>query len=78
MLMQGLITVERQDLDPAVLPFAKAAQNEIKSIGLHEGATLAEVVSLLINLGGMYALATLEWNIYLLIISLYWCAMDKW
>nr|GMD31617.1 NAD-dependent malic enzyme 59 kDa isoform, mitochondrial [Ipomoea batatas] len=61
----GLITEERQDLNPAVLPFAKAAQHEIKSIGLHEGASLAEVVKkvkphVLLGLSGVGGIFTEE------------------
>jgi malate dehydrogenase (decarboxylating) len=41
--MQGLITKERKNLDPAAAPFAK----DIKDVeGLREGASLLEVVKL--------------------------------
>ncbi|CDP08867.1 unnamed protein product [Coffea canephora] len=39
----GLITNERNDIDPAAAPFAKTHE-EIKSFGLQEGASLIEVV----------------------------------
>mgnify|MGYP004723439121 CR=1 FL=1 len=42
--MQGLITNERNDIDPAAAPFAKTHE-EIKSFGLQEGASLIEVVN---------------------------------
>lgn len=41
--MQGLITKERKDIDPAAVPFAKA-QGEVEGLGLREGASLLEVV----------------------------------
>lgn len=50
LLMQGLITKDRKDIDPAALPFAKA-HHEIEELGLHEGAGLAEVVMLIESLG---------------------------
>lgn len=50
MLMQGLITKHRKDIDPAALPFAKA-HHEIEGLGLQEGAGLLEVVMLLESLG---------------------------
>lgn len=40
--MQGLVTKERKNLDPAAAPFAKDL-GEID--GLREGATLIEVVN---------------------------------
>lgn len=39
----GLITKGRKDIDPAALPFAKD-QHEIEGLGLHEGASLIDVV----------------------------------
>lgn len=48
--MQGLITKDRKDIDPAALPFAKA-HHEIEGLGLQEGAGLAEVVMLIESLG---------------------------
>ncbi|GMP35914.1 hypothetical protein CsSME_00008191 [Camellia sinensis var. sinensis] len=39
----GLITMERKGVDPAVAPFAKAP-GEIKGLGLREGANLVKVV----------------------------------
>lgn len=50
LLMQGLITKDRKDIDPAALPFAKA-HHEIEGLGLQEGAGLAEVVMLIESLG---------------------------
>ncbi|XP_028101282.1 NAD-dependent malic enzyme 59 kDa isoform, mitochondrial-like [Camellia sinensis] len=41
----GLITMERKGVDPAVAPFAKAP-GEIKGLGLREGANLVKVVNL--------------------------------
>lgn len=41
--MQGLITKERKNIDPAAAPFAK----DLKDVeGLREGASLIEVVKL--------------------------------
>lgn len=48
--MQGLITKDRKDIDPAALPFAKA-HHEIEGLGLQEGAGLAEVVMLIESVG---------------------------
>lgn len=48
--MQGLITKERKNLDPAAAPFAK---DPVESMGLGEGATLLEVVSI-IGEGSLY------------------------
>lgn len=44
MQIQGLITDERNDIDPEVRPFARKA-NEISRQGLKEGASLVQVVS---------------------------------
>ena len=41
--MQGLVTKQRKNLDPAAAPFAK---DPVEIDGLCEGATLIEVVSL--------------------------------
>jgi hypothetical protein len=41
--MQGLITEERENIDPDARPFAKKVK-EINRQGLREGASLAEVV----------------------------------
>ena len=41
--MQGLVTKQRKNLDPAAAPFAK---DPAEIDGLCEGATLIEVVSL--------------------------------
>lgn len=41
--IQGLITEERDDIDPDAQPFAKKTK-EISRQGLREGASLAEVV----------------------------------
>lgn len=43
--MQGLITKDREDIDPAAAPFAKTHQ-ESEKFGLREGASLIEVVSI--------------------------------
>lgn len=43
MCVQGLITEERENIDPDALPFARRV-NEAGRQGLHEGASLAEVV----------------------------------
>lgn len=46
--MQGLITKERKDIDPAAAPFARSyGSEEVK--GLKEGASLLEVVSIYWN-----------------------------
>ena len=50
--MQGLITKERKDIDPAAAPFAKAP-GEIEGLGLKEGASLIEVVNLTEALGSL-------------------------
>lgn len=42
--MQGLITKERKNLDPAAAPFAK---DPFEIDGLREGASLVEVVNLI-------------------------------
>lgn len=42
--MQGLITKDRKDIDPAAAPFAKG-HSEIEGLGLREGASLVEVVN---------------------------------
>ena len=39
-LIQGLITEERENIDPEAQPFAR----KIKEVGLREGASLVEVV----------------------------------
>ena len=44
MHIQGLITDERENLDPEVLPFARRIK-EANRQGLREGASLEEVVS---------------------------------
>lgn len=41
--IQGLITDERQNIDPEALPFARRAK-EASRQGLREGASLVEVV----------------------------------
>lgn len=51
--MQGLITKDRKDIDPAALPFAKD-HHEIEGLGLREGAGLLEVVTLMEYLWAMY------------------------
>lgn len=43
MVFQGLITDERENIDPHALPFARKI-NEIHRQGLKEGASLVEVV----------------------------------
>lgn len=47
--IQGLITEERQNIDPEALPFARKIK-EANRQGLREGASLVEVVSVNIAL----------------------------
>lgn len=44
-VMQGLLTKERKGIDPAAAPFAKTLA-ETEEMGLREGASLVEVVSI--------------------------------
>lgn len=49
MKTQGLVTEVRPNIDPEALPFARKLK-ESERHGLHEGASLAEVVSIISNL----------------------------
>ena len=46
-MMQGLVTKERQNIDPAVAPFAKSPE---ETEGLREGASLVEVVIFMLKI----------------------------
>ena len=47
LLIKGLVTKERKNLDPAAAPFAK---DPGQIVGLREGASLLEVVSAMLML----------------------------
>lgn len=51
--LQGLITRERKCIDPAAVPFAKS-QGETGKLGLWEGSSLLEVVSLFWKFSYLY------------------------